>query len=265
MRTIAFLSDFGTQDGYPAIIQGVIKKISPRTEFITISNEIQPFNITAALLTLRRCLAFFPKRSIFLTVIDPGVGTARRGIAAAIGPYFFVGPDNGLITPFIEASQQAGWKIRIVHLDQPHYWLRVLSSTFHGRDVFAPVAAYLANGTPLHRLGTRIEDVVMQKLPIPDIRPGKIVGRVLIIDHFGNLISNIHTDLIYKRKISRIDYKDLRLNQNLNAFGDADEGQPLAYIDSDGSFAIGIANSSAAIKFHAQPGDKIEIIFQDEE
>ncbi len=265
MKTVAFLSDFGDQDGYPAIIQAVIQSISPRTPFITITNEIEHQNILSATLVLQRCLPYFAKQTIFLAIVDPGVGTPRKCIAASIGPDFFVGPDNGLISPLVDYAQLKGWKIRYYDLREPRYWLLPVSVTFHGRDIFAPVAAHISRGIPLHRLGPRVEHITLFKIPLPTIGKENISGQIIAIDHFGNIISNIKKDMISNFVIQAIKYKKSRFKTITTTFGEGFIGQPFVYFDSDGAVSIAIRDQNASLQLHAKIGDEIEILISSKE
>jgi len=149
VKIITLTTDFGLRDGYPGVMKGVILRITPDTHIIDISHFVRPQNILEGSLILNRTYPFFPDGTVHILVIDPGVGTSRRPIAAHLGNQYYVCPDNGLLTgPLVEAEKE-GQFIEIVHLNQPKYWLREVSHVFHGRDVFAPVAAHIAAGVPL--------------------------------------------------------------------------------------------------------------------
>ncbi len=196
MTVITLLTDFGLKDGYPAVMKGVIWKIAPGVQIADISHEISPQDIFGAAVLLDRSYRYFPEETIHVTVVDPGVGTLRRAIAAQIGPYYFIAPDNGLLTPIIEEAESNSLPTKFINLNRSAYWLPSVSNTFHGRDIFAPVAAYLAAGANFKSLGTLINDPVRLKIPRP--RPSKTgwFGQVIYIDHFGNLSTNLSSDLI---------------------------------------------------------------------
>ncbi len=148
-------------------MKGVIHQISPQADLIDLSHSVPPQDILAGSMTLQRAVDYFESDSVFVCVIDPGVGTARRSIAAQIGERFFVGPDNGLITHWVQETEKLHKTITIVELDQPQFWLDSLSNSFHGRDVYAPTGAHLASGVELTQLGTLINDPVLLDVPQP--------------------------------------------------------------------------------------------------
>lgn len=183
---IAILTDFGYRDPYVGIMKGVINKIAPSSQVIDLSHGIPPADIKQAAISLWQALPHFPAGTIFLTVVDPGVGTTRRAILLDNGRAYFVGPDNGLFT-FIRGEKWTAWA-----LENPQYWLSATSATFHGRDIFAPAAAHLALGTPPQSFGDPIEKLV--KLPTPSLEfhpPNIIAGQILYADHFGNMLTSI--------------------------------------------------------------------------
>ena len=156
MAIITLSTDFGRLDGYNGAVIGAIKSLAPQTEVVEISSEL--FSIKKASLVLWRYYSHFPPGTVHLVVVDPAVGTERRALAGTDGRYKFVGPDNGLFTPLYDEAAQKGWSVEVVKLTNPRYWLPVVSHTFHGRDVFAPAAAHLANGVTLIDLGRVIQD-----------------------------------------------------------------------------------------------------------
>ncbi|MBU4224345.1 MAG: SAM-dependent chlorinase/fluorinase, partial [Chloroflexi bacterium] len=167
MPIISLMTDFGLKDGNVGVMKGVIWGICPQAQIADLSHTIQPQNVPEAALILFRSAPYFPKDTIHVVVVDPGVGTARRPIAAQIGSQRYVCPDNGVLTMILERAEQEGWPVEIVHLDKPQYWLKEISHVFHGRDIFAPSAAHLAGGLPLRDLGTPIHDPVKLALPKP--------------------------------------------------------------------------------------------------
>ena len=146
---------------------------------------IQPQNIREAAYVFARCAPYFPKGSIHVVVVDPGVGTARRPMAAQIGDWFYVGPDNGTVTGLLERAEREGWQKTFVELNQKRYWLQTISHVFHGRDIFSPVAAHLASGVSLAELGTAFENPVRLELPKPEKKTNGWRGEVIHIDHFA--------------------------------------------------------------------------------
>ena len=194
MPTIAITTDFGIKDGNVGVMKGVIWGICPEARIADISHTISPQNIFEAGLILARSAPFFPPGTIQLVVVDPGVGTARHPIAARIGNSYFVGPDNGVITMWRDRARGDGLSLDVVILDQEKYWLSNVSHVFHGRDIFAPVAAHLANGVPLKDLGSPLADLVTLPLPQPRRTSDGWEGEIIHMDHFGNAASNIREE-----------------------------------------------------------------------
>ena len=174
MPILTLTTDFGTKDGFVGTLKGVIWSICPAAQIADISHEISPQNVLAGAFALWRAYPFFTEGTVHVAVVDPGVGTSRRPIAARLGGHTFVGPDNGLFTPMLDNAEKKGWRLEIVHLTNEKYFLPDVSRTFHGRDIFAPVAAHLANGVPLADLGSAITDQVRLYMAKPEkTAPGR--------------------------------------------------------------------------------------------
>ena len=188
MSTITLLTDFGTRDGYVGAMKGVLRRLAPQAQIIDISHDIPPQDIHQAAFVLRSILPYFPEDTIHVVVVDPGVGSERRPVAVIGEQASFVGPDNGVFTPVYESQPAA----EIFELRNPAYHLPEVSATFHGRDIFAPVAAHLANGVAPEMLGPRVDDPVRLLLPQAlRLADGSLQGTLQAVDHFGNCISNI--------------------------------------------------------------------------
>jgi S-adenosyl-L-methionine hydrolase (adenosine-forming) len=259
VKYITLLTDFGLSDGYTGLMHGVIYRIAPDAQITDISHLVHPQNVREGSLILNRSYPFFPDGTIHVIVVDPGVGTARRPIAARIGSHTFVCPDNGLITLALEQAEKDGAPVEIVHLDQPRFWREEISHVFHGRDIFSPVAAHLANGVPLSELGSPISDPVRLRLPEPELHQNRWSGEVTAVDHFGNLSTNFrpHHLAVYPRPIIHIAGREI--GGLVNTFGDREPGSLVALIDSDGGMAIAIVQGSAARETGAQVGDRVEV------
>ena len=185
---ITLTTDFGEADYYVPAMKGVIHTINPAAEVIDLTHLIPPHDIYAAAFTLMCCYKDFPRGTIHLVVVDPGVGSSRRPILVAAGDYTFVGPDNGVFSYIYQREQSA----RIVHLTAEHYFRPTVSNTFHGRDVFAPVAAYVSKLVDWQKMGEEISDPVRFNTPTPVVLSDKAIrGHVIHIDRFGNVITNI--------------------------------------------------------------------------
>ena len=254
---ITLTTDFG---GSPGVMKGVIWRIAPHVQIADLSHTIRPYDVRQAALLLARQVYYFPEDTIHVAVVDPGVGTARRPIAAQIGPQRFVGPDNGIFTPMFQQAAQSQWPVRIVHTHRTAYWLPRVSDIFHGRDVFAPVAAHWAAGVPLDALGDVIEDPVQLSLPHPQPTAHGVTGEVtLIFQHFGNLITNIHRDDLEDWTQVRIRLCGAEIDGLVRTFGDRQPGTLIALFGSSGHLMIAVVNGRAVDRLHPSIGDQVEV------
>ena len=191
---IALLTDFGTRDHYTGTMKAVVLSICPDVTLIDITHDIPPHDMTTAALELAASYKYFPVGTIFLVVVDPGVGSARRGIAADTGDYRFVAPDNGVLTAMLKETPAK----RVVELTERRYARPTVSRTFEGRDRFAPAAAWLAKGVDLSALGRSAGAIQQLAIPSPELAGDVLSGEVLRIDRFGNLVTNIDRKLFDK-------------------------------------------------------------------
>ena len=187
MQIITLTTDFGLQDWFVGTIKGVILHTNPRARIIDITHGIPAGDVRGGAFALLACYKFFPKGAVHVVVVDPGVGGDRNAIAVQTADYWFVGPDNGVLS-FALAREKIN---SIRRLDNTNYLLEPVSHTIHGRDVFAPVAAHLSRGIPIHRLGRAQRDFVRIPWPEPRVRRGCVEGEVIYVDHFGNAITNV--------------------------------------------------------------------------
>ena len=184
---VALLTDFGTRDHYAGTLKGVVLGVCPDATLVDIGHDIPAHDVLAGALELAACYRYFPAGTIFLVVVDPGVGSARRGIAADTGDYRFVAPDNGVLSAVFRESPPK----KVVELTERKYSRPTVSRTFEGRDRFAPAAGYLARGIALVSMGKAIKDYQTIDLPRPQVSSGWLTGEVVRVDRFGNLITNI--------------------------------------------------------------------------
>ena len=260
MTVISLMTDFGEKDGNAGVMHGVIYGINPEAKIVDLSHFITPQNIYEAGLILDRQTWYFPKGSIHVVVVDPGVGTHRRPIAAQIGDQFFVAPDNGVLSPLFERAQREGWSIKVVDTNKSEYWLNEISNVFHGRDIFSPVGAHLSKGIKLEDLGDIIEDYIYIETPKPQFSKGKIEGIVNAVDHFGNVISNIKAEHLKDFKNPVVVVKGQEVHPIVKTFGNAEIGTLTALIGSTGWLLVAKVNGNAAIPLGAQPGDTFTVI-----
>jgi S-adenosyl-L-methionine hydrolase (adenosine-forming) len=262
---ITLLTDFGTADYFVAAVKGVILTINPQVSLVDITHEVPPQDIEAGAFTLLNCYRDFPDGTIHVAVVDPGVGSARRGIVVCAGAHYFVGPDNGLFSYICdrETSHQA------FHLTASEYFRSEPSSSFHGRDVFAPVAAALSKGTKPEQFGPGIKDEVRLAplAPVKD-QDGSLRGRIIHIDHFGNCITNFtradvpnsdQVKLVVKRKVIR-QFRRFFADEPGSKAGKAGaQDQLFAIWGSAGFLELSINGGSAASKLRAKRGDPVVI------
>jgi S-adenosylmethionine hydrolase len=254
---ITLLSDFGTADYFVPAVKGVLLSINPQVRIIDITHGIAAQDIFSAAFTLGACYRNFPDRTIHLAIVDPGVGSKRRPLIVEAGGYLFVGPDNGIFS-FVYAREP---QIKVIHILREEYFRRPVSPTFHGRDVFAPVAARLSLGDPSEVFGERVEDYVKFAIPRPEAKkgPGPIEGTIIHIDRFGNCVTNLTTDDLSS------DQSSIRMRvrgEEIMRFGThfeqaAGKGDLIAYPGSAGYWEIAVWCGSAAEAFGIRVGDRI--------
>lgn len=268
MSIISIMTDFGVKDGNAGVMHGVILGIAPEARIVDLSHVVQPQNIREAGHILYRSAAYFPKGTVHMVVVDPGVGTERRPMAARIGDWYFVCPDNGIITMFLEKARKNGWPYQFVHLNKREYWLSSVSHIFHGRDIFSPCAAHLARGVPMEELGTPLDDPVLLTLPKPEKTGNTWRGEIVEIDHFGNAASNIlretlGEDFARKAKI-HVRIKDVEIKGMVDAFGERPVGDLVSLMSSTGELCVSVVNGNAAAKLGIKIGDPIEATLYDQ-
>jgi len=259
MGLITLLTDFGYRDSYVGILKGVIWGLAPGVQIADLTHEIEPQNIFQAALVLGESWPYFPAGTVHLAIVDPGVGTTRRPLAVRFGAQYFVGPDNGLAGLLIEASGQ-DWQA--VNLDQPTYWLPLVSRTFHGRDIFAPVAAHLATGISMEALGSPISDPVRLAIPHPTRTSDGWLGQVIAVDVFGNLATNLRVDNIPGRVQVVVHVAGRRIIGLVQNFGSGKPGELVALIDSYGRLAVAVVNEDAANVLHVRTGSPVKVDFE---
>ena len=186
--TVTLTTDFGTNDHFVGALKGVILEIVPEAQIVDISHAVQPFDVLDGALTISQAYSYFPSSTVHLVVVDPGVGTARRPIIAVSDKYYFVAPDNGVLS-LVYAQEE---RMHVRHISSDHYFLQPVSNTFHARDIFAPVAAYLAKQVDSYKFGDEIQDFTRFAAPKPKVVDGNRMRAVILkVDRFGNLITNI--------------------------------------------------------------------------
>jgi S-adenosylmethionine hydrolase len=232
MTVITLTTDFGTREGYHGVMKGVIYTIAPQVKIVDLTHAVPPQDLYAAAFILEINVFYFPEGSVHVIVVDPGVGTERRAIAGRIHGQYFVAPDNGVLTRLLLRAEKEGWAQEFVTLDRPRYWLEDVSSTFHGRDIFAPAGAHLAAGVRLEDLGTPTTDLVRLPVSHPRRSAEGVSGEVIHIDHFGNAITNIRReDIAYLNEV-RVLIGGRVINGLAKTFGEDPHGTLLVLWDS---------------------------------
>jgi S-adenosylmethionine hydrolase len=253
---ITLLTDFGGQDSYVGVMKGVIASICPAARLIDLTHEIPPQNIAEARFNLLNAYPYFPQGTVHLVVVDPGVGTERRTIALQTPRGYLVGPDNGVLSGILETESE----IAAVHLTNQEYWRSPHpSNTFHGRDIFAPVAAHLASGVALAQLGDEIDPTALVLFPIPEpkITADQVTGHVQHVDHFGNLVTTIPASVTQQQAwIIRIGATTVPIGQ---AYGEAEPGAAIALVGSHDYLEIAINGGSARADLNLTVGDAIQL------
>lgn len=257
MRIITLLTDFGIKDGYHGVMKGVIWGIAPEVKIADITHQISPQNVLEGALAYDRVAHYFPPGTIHVGVVDPGVGTSRRPIAARLGGQFFVGPDNGLCTLLVQRARRQNEAVQFVKLDRPEYWLAEVSNVFHGRDIFSPVAAHLANGVELNDLGSPIDDPQTLQIPEPERIEDGWRGRVVIVDNFGNLSSNLRREHLTGLGDVRVEIAGQVIHGLLRTFGEGKPGELVALFGEAGDLSICVVNGDAAQRLHAGVGETL--------
>ncbi|MCS7096934.1 MAG: S-adenosyl-l-methionine hydroxide adenosyltransferase family protein [Candidatus Methanomethylicia archaeon] len=256
---ITLLTDFGLKDSYIAEMKAVIFSICPEVNIVDISHSVEKFNIRMGAYLLTRASKYFPNGTIHVAVVDPGVGGSRRPIVIETSRALYVGPDNGILIP---SAMVDGIK-HIYLISNEKYMLRTISRTFHGRDIFSPVAAYLAIGVPPSEFGPEIFDPVIPDFAKPIVRGNSIEGEVIYIDDFGNVVTNIFHEHLNSIGIHDGDVISIIINNRClifrmcKSYCEVPIGHPLAIIGSGEQLELSINQGSAAIFFKISIGDKL--------
>ncbi|MBW1715914.1 MAG: SAM-dependent chlorinase/fluorinase [Deltaproteobacteria bacterium] len=242
---ITITTDFGERDPYVAMMKGVILTINPDARIVDTIHQVPPGSILEGASIIKQTYQYFPSGTVHLAVIDPGVGGKRRPIAVLADNHLFVGPDNGLFWPVIETQENS----EVIHLCDKMYWMREISPTFHGRDIFAPVASHLSKGIDPFLMGEKVDNPITLANPLPRENSSDLVGKIIRVDHFGNLITNItreHLNLFPESKGLEIRVGTLTLKKISTTYGDVSEGEPLALIGSSNLLEIAINRGNVA-------------------
>ena len=254
---ITLTTDFGLKDPFVGIMKGVIARINPHATVVDLTHGIPPQDVFAAAMVVRHAVGYFPPGSIHVAVVDPGVGSARRPLLLESNEAYFIGPDNGVLSLLWEERQPK----RIIHLSNPMYYRQPISATFHGRDVFAPIAAYLSLGVAPVAFGESVDQFVRIRWPDVICSGRSVTGEIVYIDEFGNLFSNIR-----EQDLSGLDRKQIStvvggftIHGLAPNYGTVEKGRPVVLINSWGLLEVAANEENAARLFHVRIGEKVYV------
>jgi hypothetical protein len=265
MAYITLTTDFGTRQGSHTVLHGVIYGIAPDATITDLTHEVTPQDIREASFVVDNSVFFFPAGTIHVIVVDPGVGTGRRPMAARLGEHYFVAPDNGVLSASLRRAAAAGWDTEFIHLDRPEYWLNEVTNTFHGREVFAPAGAHLAAGVPLRDLGSPFDDPVTIPLWAATRNDdGSVSGEVFYIDDFGNAICSIRREDIAHLPVPNgvaVELCGATIAGMVRTFGDSEYGTDtlIALWDSSGYLLVSENNGTGGKVIKPRPGDLVTV------
>lgn len=254
MNTIALLTDFGTKDYFVGALKGVILTINSKVRIIDITHDIEPQSIVSAIFILRACYRDFPAKTIFVAVIDPGVGSERRAILVETDKYFFIAPDNGILSFVFEEVK----KYRVYELTNSIYFAQNISNTFHGRDIFAPVSAHLSGGVMPEEFGNEIKDFIVLHNSKPEkISENEVEAEITHMDRFGNLVTNLKKEDLPDRFLLEIG--QISLDKVQNFYAEANKSEIFLILGSAGFLEIAAFQDSAKNILNSKIGDKFKL------
>jgi S-adenosylmethionine hydrolase len=264
MSIITLLTDFGTEDAYVGVMKGVILSINPSAAVIDVCHAVDPQDLIEAAYLIKSFYGYFPKGTIHIVVVDPGVGGNRAIIAVELAGHIFLAPDNGVLTLLMEEKDIDA----IVRVENSHYFLNAISHTFHGRDIFAPVASHLSKGVYIDLLGPPLDpqDLIRLNIPKPYLsEKNELIGTIISIDRFGNCISNIDENRLKfffqndPEKTLEIKVDKTVIKSLSQSYADAAPGDPLAVIGSFGFLEIAINCGNAGRRLNVSKGDTVTV------
>jgi S-adenosylmethionine hydrolase len=258
---ITLTTDFGLRDYYVSAMKAMILSINRDARMIDVSHEIPPQDIMAAAWVSRNSAFLYPLGTVHLVVVDPGVGTSRKPVVVRIRDQFFVGPDNGIFSLVADLQEYEAFE-----LNNTSFWSNERSSTFHGRDIFAPVAAHLSKGVPMDELGVPLEQLRNYRWALPVADSEGIQGWVMHIDHYGNMVTNITREMLAaarsRSSAVKIYIGNTILKEVVRTYADVDSGSPAALIGSSGHLEIAVCNGNAEILLSGQKGMPVSVLFR---
>ncbi len=256
---ITLLTDYGYRDGFAGAMKGVILSRAAAATIVDLSHEVPAGDVRHAACVIGAVAGFYPAGTIHVVVVDPTVGTARRGIAIVCNDQIFIGPDNGVFTEVLAGSLSP---VAVTELDNAAFHWQPVHSTFHGRDVFASCAGYVAAGVPVGAMGTPLDPASLVRLPEPlvDLAAGSARGEILTSDHFGNLLCSLRTEHLAALGTSvKVTVGGTVINGLSQAFADVPAGQALAYLGGSGRLEIAVNQGSAVETLGLVPGTEVRV------
>ncbi len=257
---ITFTTDFGQREHYVGAMRGVVLNINPAVQLVDLCNEVSSYDLLDGALTIAQAYSYYPADTIHLVVVDPGVGTTRRPILAVTSKHRFVAPDNGVLSLVFEREE----RVTVYHIEASHYYLQPVSNTFHGRDIFAPIAAYLSKGVEPSKLGTEIQDYLRFAMPKPKPTANGLTGAVIRVDKFGNLVTNITaadaprlfhgSSPSFRMRVGKGEVTKLQ-----SSFAPGAPGEAFAILGSMGYLEIAANRASAAQLLGAGRGSEVVV------
>jgi S-adenosylmethionine hydrolase len=263
-RFIALLTDFGEEDFFVPSLKAVIAGINPKARTIDITHEVPSFDIRAASFILFSCYAFFPKGTVFLAVVDPGVASGRPILLVETKKYFFLAPDNGLLTLPLKSEEIIGLR----KVTQSRFWLTPGRTTFEARDRMAPVATWLTHGLSPDEFGPEVRSYRRLKIKEPVRSGNEIIGAVLYEDKFGNLMTDIPFTMVQSLRAARskprivLHLGETEIHRFVTSYAEFKDNQPFFLVNSQGLIEIAVRKGSAAAALGAKPGDPVRILFE---
>ena len=243
---ITLTTDYGTNDHLVGTLKGVILKINPEATIVDITHSVAPFDLLDGALSIGSAYAYFPARTIHVVVVDPGVGTERRPLLVTANNQYYVAPDNGVLSMIFEREEDTV----VRHITAEHYYLQPVSKTFHGRDIFAPVAAWLSKGWQTASMGEEITDFKKFAMPKPKSADGVVKGIVMRVDAFGNLITNFRVEDLPESALTNgelnLQVGTQAVSRMVPTFASGNAGEPVAYVGSSGFVEIAVNKGNAS-------------------